>query len=79
MQGEDIYTAVNRYTQQQRISYVHFYNVKGKAPCYDEVFIDEGDIDMLRILSILNKPSFDGILIPDHTPAMQGDAPYSSK
>lgn len=31
-------------------------------------FIDEGDIDMHRILRILKKNDFQGVLIPDHTP-----------
>lgn len=76
MHGQDIYQAVKSYAQQGRISYVHFRNVKGKVPCYDEVFIDEGDIDMLRILEILNNSDFDGVLIPDHTPYMASGAPW---
>jgi mannonate dehydratase len=50
--------------------------VKGKAPYYREVFIDEGDIDMLRILTILKKNNFEGVLIPDHTPQMTCSAPW---
>ncbi len=76
MQGGDIYEAVESYARQGRISYVHFRNVKGKVPCYDEVFIDEGDVDMLRMLTILEKEHFDGVLVPDHTPYMVGDAPW---
>jgi len=49
---------------------VHFRNIKGKVPCYREVFVDEGDIDMIRILKILKRKDFNGVLIPDHTPQM---------
>ena len=43
-------------------------NVRGKVPDYTEVFVDDGDIDIMRTLEILKKNRFDGVLIPDHTP-----------
>lgn len=46
----------------------------GNVPCYTEAFIDEGDIDMLRVLRILHANGFDGVVIPDHTPQMTCDA-----
>ena len=49
----DIYEAVDRYSQQGKIAYIHLRNVVGKVPNYRETFIDEGDVDMLRILTIL--------------------------
>jgi mannonate dehydratase len=76
MQGEDIYTATERYLAQGKIAYVHFRNVKGKVPNYIEVFVDEGDIDMLRILRLMEKYHFEGVLIPDHTPLMTCDSPW---
>ncbi len=42
----------------------------------EEVFIDEGDIDVLRVLRILRDCGYDGVLIPDHTPSLQCDAPW---
>lgn len=70
----NVYEATEKYAPH--IAYVHFRNVKGKVPDYREVFIDEGDIDMIRILQILKNQSFDGVLIPDHTPQMSCDAPW---
>ncbi len=74
----DVYEATDKYSKQGRISYIHFRNVVGKVPNYKEVFIDEGDIDMLKILRILKANNFDGVLIPDHTPQMSCDAPWHS-
>ena len=71
-----VYHYLDQYLAQDKISYVHFRNVKGKVPCYDEVFIDEGDMDMLRVLKQLHQSSFDGVLIPDHTPLMTCQAPW---
>lgn len=70
----DVYKATEQYASD--IAYVHFRNVKGKVPHYKEVFIDEGDIDLIRILRILKAKKFDGVLIPDHTPQMSCDAPW---
>lgn len=72
----DVYEATDTYSKQERIGYIHFRNVVGKVPHYHEVFVDEGDIDMLRILKILKRNHFDGVLIPDHTPQMDCNAPW---
>ena len=55
---------------------MHFRNVRGKVPFYRETFIDEGEIDMHRILQILKRNNFEGVLIPDHTPQMSCAAPW---
>ena len=72
----DVYSATDSYSKQGKIAYVHFRNVIGKVPNYQETFVDEGDIDMFRVLKILKKNNFDGVLIPDHTPQMTCDAPW---
>lgn len=72
----DIYEAVDTYSRQGRIAYVHFRNVRGKVPHYTETFIDEGDVDMPRVLRILKKNGYRGVLIPDHAPQMTCAAPW---
>lgn len=76
MSEGDVYEAVDRYSRQGKIAYLHLRNVVGKAPHYRETFIDEGDVDMIRILSILKRNGFDGVVIPDHTPQMSCSAPW---
>lgn len=72
----DVYQATESYSAQGRIGYVHLRNVHGKVPNYHEVFIDEGDTDMLRILEILYRNHFDGVIIPDHVPEMTCTSPW---
>jgi mannonate dehydratase len=72
----DVYDVVDRYSRQNKIAYVHLRNVKGKVPNYLETFIDEGEVDMVRILSILKQNGFDGVIIPDHAPQMSCPAPW---
>jgi len=72
----DVYEAVDRYSSQHRIGYVHLRNVSGKAPRYRETFLDDGDVDIPRVLRILRQNEFDGVVIPDHTPELACDAPW---
>jgi len=72
----DIYDAVDQYTRQGKVAYIHLRNVRGKVPHYRETFIDEGDVDMTRILTILDRNGFDGVVIPDHSPQMTCSAPW---
>jgi mannonate dehydratase len=72
----DVYSAVEDYSREGKLAYVHFRNITGKVPHYRETFIDDGDVDMLRILRILKRNNYDGVLIPDHTPQMTCPAPW---
>lgn len=76
MTAGNLYEMVDHYSRQQRIAYVHFRNVSGKVPHYHETFIDDGDIDMLRIIAILRRNHYEGVLIPDHSPQMTCSAPW---
>lgn len=72
----NLYDVVEQCSSKKRIAYIHFRNVSGKVPHYHETFIDDGDIDMIRVLAILHKNQFDGVLIPDHSPQMTCAAPW---
>lgn len=71
-----LYDAVDEYSRRGSIAYVHLRNVIGHAPHYRETFIDDGDVDVLRVLRILKTNNFDGVLIPDHAPQMTCGAPW---
>ena len=76
MQAGDVYEVADKYSRAGQIGYIHLRNVRGKVPNYEEVFIDEGDVDMIRVLRILKQNGYDGVVIPDHTPQMTCDAPW---
>lgn len=76
MSQGSVYEAIEQYSRQGNIAYVHFRNVRGKVPSYQEVFVDEGDVDMARAIDLYYGNGFDGVLIPDHTPQMACDAPW---
>jgi mannonate dehydratase len=72
----NIYDVVDTYSRQGKLAYVHLRNVRGKAPSYKETFIDDGEVDVLRVLRILKQNGFGGVVIPDHAPQMACAAPW---
>jgi len=67
---------LDKFSKENRIGYIHFRNVKGKVPSYTEAFVDDGDINMVKVIKILKKNNFNGVIIPDHTPALNCSAPW---
>ena len=76
MADGDIYETVENYSRQKKLAYVHLRNVRGKVPFYKETFIDDGEVDILRVMQILKKNNFEGMIIPDHAPQMSCAAPW---
>jgi len=75
MTETDLYEWVETYANAGKVAYVHLRNVRGRVPNFVEVFVDEGDTDILRILRILHRAGYDGLITPDHAPAMNCPAP----
>lgn len=78
MPDSDVLSMLDKYSKEDRIGYIHFRNVIGKVPRYKEAFIDEGDLDMVAALKILQQNNYRGVLIPDHTPEMTTNAGWHS-
>ena len=76
MREGNVIESIREYGEQGKIAYVHFRNVRGKVPRYQEVFVDEGDLDMLGAIQALRDVGYEGMIIPDHTPEMSCDAPW---
>ncbi len=76
MSEGDVYDTVRRHAAQGSIAYMHLRNVHGRVPHYHETFIDDGDIDIPRVVGILRSAGFGGVVIPDHAPQMTCAAPW---
>jgi mannonate dehydratase len=76
MAPDKVIEAIHRFGKQQKIFYVHFRNVRGQFPKFDEVFIDEGDVNMFDAIQAYKDVQYDGVLIPDHCPIIQGESNY---
>jgi mannonate dehydratase len=47
--------------------------VRGVVPKYTEVFIDEGDIDMVQAMKVWKDAGYTGPMVSDHTPGVEGE------
>jgi mannonate dehydratase len=66
--GEDVPAAIRRIGGQGKIVYVHFRNIRGTPKSFQEVFIDEGDVDMYEAMRAYKEVGFRGPFMMDHTP-----------
>ncbi|MEP6640088.1 MAG: mannonate dehydratase, partial [Chloroflexota bacterium] len=64
---------IDRFGPEGRITYVHFRDVQGVVPRFQESFLGEGNYDPAAVLRRLASVGFDGFIIDDHVPAMIGD------
>jgi mannonate dehydratase len=56
----------------EKIWKIHFRNVSAPLPHFVETFMDNGYYDMSKIMTALVEVKFDGIVILDHTPSVEG-------
>jgi len=67
---------IHHYGRKGRIFAVHLRNVRGSLATsggFEEVLLDDGDMNMFKVLRELRQVGFDGCLNPDHVPALEGD------
>jgi mannonate dehydratase len=62
-----------------RIFYVHFRDVQGTVPDFQECFIGEGNYDPAEAMMLLERNGFDGFLLDDHVPHMDGDTDWNHR
>ena len=71
--GVDVIEAIRYFGSRGKIHVVHFRNVRGFIPEFDEQFIDDGDVNMVEAMRTYKEIGFNGFITPDHTPWVVGD------
>jgi mannonate dehydratase len=69
--GADIPATIRRLGPH--INYVHFRDVIGTLPRFQETFHDNGKTDMYAAMEAYHEIGFQGVARPDHVPIMQGE------
>jgi mannonate dehydratase len=72
--AREIDDVIRYFGRRGKIFNVHFRNIKGGYLNFQETFPDDGDVDMLRALRVYKEVGYDGMIMPDHVPAIEGDA-----
>ena len=77
--GKGVLEAIDYFASTGKIIYVHFRDVQGSVNDFVEVWANEGNDDMLDVVRRLKQHGFNGIMIPDHVPHMDGDTPWAHR
>ena len=72
--GLPVADAIRWFAAHGRLINVHFRNIRGTLPRFQETFIDNGDQDLQAVMDTLVDVGFDGLLVPDHVPVFTLDA-----
>lgn len=72
MQGINVYDAIRHMGSIDKIVMVHFRNVRGEFPKFQETFVDNGDVDMFRAMQAYRDAGFKGPFSLDHSPMFPG-------
>ena len=73
---------INHYGRKGRLFEIHFRNVRGSLPTaggFEEVLLDDGDMNMFKILQALHQVGFDSFLNPDHVPTLERNDAYNGQ
>ena len=72
--GEQIFDVIRYFGSRKKIFSVHFRNIEGGFLNFRETFIDNGSVDMLKAMRVYKEVGYDGMMMPDHVPVVDGDA-----
>lgn len=70
--GRDVVETIRYFGGISKLFKIHFRNVDKPLPYFVETFIDNGYMDMYKIMRALVEVDFRGAAIADHVPAMVG-------
>lgn len=68
--GKDPVEMIKYFGPKKKLFKIHFRNVSSPLPHFTETLIDDGYFDMSKIMQALVDVDFEGIMIPDHIPAL---------
>ena len=74
-----IYEMIDYFSSRKKILYVHFRNVSGTVPKFNEEFINTGYVDMHKAMKIYYKNGFDSFFIDDHVPNTYQDSEWGHR
>lgn len=71
--GQALIPVIEEFAATGRIFMVHFRNIRGGYLDFEEVFPDEGDVDMFQAIQAYQRGGYAGPLCPDHVPLSELD------
>ena len=69
----EILPIVQYLGERGKIYQIHMRNIRGGLHNFEEVYPDEGEMDLFKVMRILRDVQFAGSICPDHMPRHPGD------
>ena len=66
--AREIHDVIRHLGVRKKIFNIHFRNIRGRRDAFQEVWPDEGDMDMLQVARTLHEVDYEYMLMPDHMP-----------
>ena len=73
LMGKGVLETIADFGAKKRLFKVHLRNVDQPLPHFKETFLDNGYMDMAKVMKAIRAIDFDGVVIADHIPLMGGD------
>jgi mannonate dehydratase len=70
---------IRYFGERGKIFMVHFRNIRGRVLNFEEVFPDEGDVDMYQCIKLYRQLGYQGMILPDHVPHSAVDTAWGHR
>lgn len=77
--AENVKEMISFFGPRGKIQYVHFRDVRGTVPSFEECFLGEGNYSPPEMIRLLKQVGFDGFILDDHVPEIVGDTPWGHR
>lgn len=71
--NKEIHHYIKYLGERKKIFNVHFRNIRGGMMKFEETFPDNGDVNFIEVIKTYKSVGYDGMLMPDHVPHIEGD------
>ena len=69
----NVHDMIKEFVPRGKVRCVHFRDVIGSVPRFQECFLGEGNFDPLAVMTHLRSSGFDGFILDDHVPEIVND------
>lgn len=77
--GPGLVEKIGWFAERDKLVYIHFRDVKGHVPYFEECYLGEGNVDLVEVLRTLKRAGFSGFMEEDHVPGMVGDTAWGHR
>ena len=71
--GREIFDVIRYFGERNKIFNIHFRNIRGGRNNFQEVYPDEGDMNMFHVMRALKEVDYAHLVMPDHMPQHADD------